>query len=985
MHISNFYILGAVLICSLLSVSPVRAAEVKLRSGAHSEYSRLVFDWQSRVGYEVERPQKNRLVVSFDKAAQLDAAAAQSNPVPNITALDVLSTDPLRVTLNIPEDSRIRNLRAGNKVVIDVYHPPGGPQAKTALNVTKPPAKAKPEQPKKVEKKSEEKTEEKPAAPAAVPPAEVVAVPVEEGKPQGIKLKARELATEITTSSFQNFGMAAFELAGRLWLVSDKTDLLLKPQLSGPLAEEFQLIEHIDADQGKAHIVPAPVRKKFKGHGGGAVWKILISDDLVTEDAPEPLRSGVNRQSVRSGKLLWPLKGARKVVDFKDPLTGRDVKVVTVVDAKQFSGPPREFVDFDVLHSVIGLAIVPKTSDVSVQIVRGGVEISRPDGLTMIDGELLASMTSRKETKDAASDAESAQRIFDFKAWQLGGVKAAHENKRVILGGLMDETEVARSENLITLGKMYASNGMGPEAQGVLNFAALERPDLWSSPEFSALYGVAATLSNHHEEAYGHLSRDILKSFGEIQFWRSYIFAAVGDWAQAGEVLPDNLGPLQDYPVAVQNRILPELAEVALRAGDLEKAQKILKLAEGNKDSMLKPQRAALMYLQGEAARQKGDTEKTIELWEPLATGKDDLYRAKAGLALTRLKINQGEMTPEDSVDNLERLRYAWRGDQLEVTINYWLGRTYFEAKDYLRGLKIMRDAVTYDTGTPLGQRVAGEMGDLFSDLFLGPDLDEVSPLDAVSLYEEFKELVPLDERGDTIIERLAEHLATADLFARAGNLLKYQMDHRLQGVDIYRIGVRLAAIRLLDNQPDQAIAALNTAAAKLEELPDELKTPKRYRTISMLRARALSRKGRPDQALALLNDLSRTPDMNRLRADIAWTAGYWDDAAEALGDVVLDQNISLTRPLKDENTALLLQQAVALNLAGDRIALANMREKYTDLMKQTDKAKIFDVITRPRQRGVLADRDTLLSVVSEVDLFKEFLNSYKSVEPPTN
>ncbi|MCB1581176.1 MAG: hypothetical protein KDJ32_09875, partial [Alphaproteobacteria bacterium] len=311
--------------------------------------------------------------------------------------------------------------------------------------------------------------------------------------------------------------------------------------------------------------------------------------------------------------------------------------------------------------------------------------------------------------------------------------------------------------------------------------------------------------------------------------------------------------------------------------------------------------------------------------------------------------------------------------------------RTYFEDGQYLKGLKIMRDAVSYDVGTPLGQRVAAEMADMFSDLFMGDDLDKVSPMDSIALYDEFKELVPLDERGNQIIERLAEHLASADLLTRAGDLLQYQLDHRLQGADIYRIGVRLAAIRLLDNMPDKALAALNIAAAKLEELPEEMRTPRRYHDISLLRARALSRKGRPDQALALLGDLERTPDMNRLRADIAWTAGYWDDAAEALDDVIVDQNISLTRPLDDENTALLLQRAVSLNLAGDRIALANMREKYSDLMAQTEKAKVFEVITRPRQSGALADRETLLSVVSEVNLFEEFLNTYKNARPPSN
>ena len=127
------------------------------------------------------------------------------------------------------------------------------------------------------------------------------------------------------------------------------------------------------------------------------------------------------------------------------------------------------------------------------------------------------------------------------------------------------------------------------------------------------------------------------------------------------------------------------------------------------------------------------------------------------------------------------------------------------------------------------------------------------------------------------------------------------------------------------------------------------------------------------------------TPETNALRADIAWKAGYWDDAAEALGDVILDQNISMTRPLEKKQVSLLMQNAIALNLASNRIALANLREKYSELMNQTDKAKIFEVITRPRQSGALADRDTLLGAVNEVDLFSDFLNSYKTMKEPLN
>ena len=61
------------------------AQSVNVRTGQHAEYSRLVFDWTSRVEYTVKRDQKDKLIITFNKPAELNTAAAVSNPVPNIT------------------------------------------------------------------------------------------------------------------------------------------------------------------------------------------------------------------------------------------------------------------------------------------------------------------------------------------------------------------------------------------------------------------------------------------------------------------------------------------------------------------------------------------------------------------------------------------------------------------------------------------------------------------------------------------------------------------------------------------------------------------------------------------------------------------------------------------------------------------------------------------------------------------------------------
>ncbi len=155
----------------------------------------------------------------------------------------------------------------------------------------------------------------------------------------------------------------------------------------------------------------------------------------------------------------------------------------------------------------------------------------------------------------------------------------------------------------------------------------------------------------------------------------------------------------------------------------------------------------------------------------------------------------------------------------------------------------------------------------------------------------------------------------------------------------------------------------------------------KYIREIAVLKTKAYLQNKQYDKALSLLDNISDGEDMRRLRADIAWQAGYWGDAADALNMIMIDEDISGEHPLTNEEADLVLNRAVALSLDNDRIALSNLRQKYINAMKDTHKARQFEVISRPRKDGSLADRETLLSIVSEVDMFKDFLDAYRDAE----
>ena len=954
------------------------AADISVRGGDHDEYSRIVFDWPKAVNYNLQKS-GDKLRVDFKSGSGLDSSKLEGTILKNITAVNVLGTNPLSVELLIPSDSRFRDLKIGSRVIIDVYNSPSGAKNTKPVNNAKPVSNAPPA-PSQSSLESAGSSKIPPARPVPkVEPAEVV-----EKKPMPesnvVQLKAHDKPTIISMSSAGVFSLSSFVNAGRIWIVADKNDPLLVPQVSGPLKDNVAPMKQSIIDDGKAYVGNYPSGLKSKGQGGGVLWRVLSAADIDTKDEITPIRAEVNPQIERGGKLLFPLKSASKVIELEDDLTGDRIFAVAVEQSQDFVGAGQSYIDFDILYSPVGMAVRPKVDDLEVSIIRGGVEISRPKGLSLSDESKVkvALQHAKSEQKGPEGD-QTQQHIFNFNSWRMGGPEALRENRTVILSRLIDMDEAGRAENLMVLGRAYLANNMPHEALGVFNYALRTLPDIGSSPEFLALTGASKALARHSEEAFGYLSIKQLQDFPEVNLWRAFALADLGDWQQAAEVMPQKAALImQDYPDDIRYRIALNAAEIALRSGNTQQAEAIMSVLDEHTNEVRPSWEAAYQYLRGEKLRQEGQVEKTRKIWSDLSLGTDRLYRARAGLALTRLMMETDKLSPKRAIDRLERLRYAWRGDDLEAQINYWLGRIYFERGDHLKGLNIMRDATTYASHSALAQRIANDMGDTFVDLFVGGNISEVSPLDAITLYEQFTELVPPTERGDKVVEELAEHLVASDLLGRAGDLLEHQVDHRLKGYEAYRIAKRLAAIRLIDNLPDEALKIIDRAEELYTDLPEEEKLDQYASSLDLLRARALSRQGRPDQALSLLIEMDRTPEVNRLSADIAWSASYWDDAAEALGDVILDQDISPTRPLSDENKSLLIQRAVALNLANDRVALANMRERYSEPMSQTDKAKVFEVITRPRQNITLSDRETLLSIVSEVDLFSDVLDGIK-------
>ncbi len=76
-----------------------------------------------------------------------------------------------------------------------------------------------------------------------------------------------------------------------------------------------------------------------------------------------------------------------------------------------------------------------------------------------------------------------------------------------------------------------------------------------------------------------------------------------------------------------------------------------------------------------------------LDLYQGLMRGTDQLYRTKAELEFIENQVAKKQMPLDKAIDRLERLRFVWRGDRIEIDVLRHLGQYYIDNKDYLHGL----------------------------------------------------------------------------------------------------------------------------------------------------------------------------------------------------------------------------------------------------------------------------------------------------------
>ncbi len=485
-----------------------------------------------------------------------------------------------------------------------------------------------------------------------------------------------------------------------------------------------------------------------------------------------------------------------------------------------------------------------------------------------------------------------------------------------------------------------------------------------SDPSFRALRAVALIQMQRYLEAEADLASPSLDDDPAAQLWRGVAAAGLEKWGAARDFVVRGENVIADFRADWQARFRLAGARGAIETNAVDVADRLLggmpkdgaPRALALEADLLRAMLAERLKRDGEALRLYGEVRASG--YRPLAV--------RASLSEIVLQEKTGAIKSADAIAALDRLRWQWRGDGVELGLLHRLGNLQIASGDYRNGLQTLRAAVLGFPKADEVRRIQNEMAVVFEDLFLRGKADNLPPIQALGLYYDFKELTPIGTMGDEMVRRLADRLIGVDLLEQAAELLQHQVDRRLDGVAKAQISAKLAAVYLMDRKPEKALTTLRSSTQT--RLPEDLAAQRR-----LLTARALADLKQYDAALDAFEQ-DEMPEARRLRADVYWTASRWAETASAV-ELLIEGREKAAKPLDGQDRYDILRAAIAYTMADDAAGLKSLRDRFVTMMADTPEAAAFEVVTRTADPGGVAFRDMAKSIAG-IDTLDAFLQS---------
>jgi hypothetical protein len=950
--------LAAVLLALILALPVAGRAgppvpSVSIRAGDHPGFGRVVFDLPAGTRWTLDRVGE-RLTVRFSGADPV----AGARPPRNVRALTAASGT---AELSLVPGTHVRSTHLGNRLVLDLLDPVAvasavAPAAKpsaaaapvpglpVAAPVVSPPA-VRPGAPPDVSAGTPPPVTAAPdrlasaAAPAPVLP---ISPSAPEPAPVGpVSLAAAPVSTgEAVVLPFAaSTGAAAFRRGDEAMLVFDER----RPVDTGALQNNpvFSTAEIRLFPAATVLRFRLPADRALRLSHGEAGWTVAVDDQPMLR----PIRPDLDTTEADVGpqlRLSAAQPGHSAVVS--DPLTGGTLLIGTQREPGQGIVVSRSTPEFSLLPTWQGVAVAAVSDELILSETADGFMLrsALPRG-----GLALAPVGTDLGVLD---DAARLTRRFDFPGLPvpalLRRLQAAVAGAGAVPTGRRTVPRIAAVQAMLAL-------GLGAEAQAVLSLAAASDPRAAADPDVVGLSAIAALLAGRLDDSAG-LDDPRLTGTDDVALWRGLRAAMLREGApDAAAILASEIRLLLAYPAPLRSRLLPLAAETMAMGGEAEAAQRLVEA---------RPDDAGLDFARAVLTEQR-DSHAALTILDQLALSPDRLLRARAAPRAVELRLAAGDLTPAGAADAMEKLLYAWRGDAREAALRLRAAELRAQAGTPRAALAMLRELL--DALPEARDALRARMGQIFTAALEADAKAPMPPLELVAMVEENPDLITEGDPGLALARRLADRLAALDLPRRAAPVLEKLVAAAAPGVVRAELGTRLAATRLLLDDPTGALSVLGATAV------DALPPPVLEERV-LVWARATAAQGDAVRAAAALETLDSPPAL-ALRVQLLEQANDWTGAAAAQRRYA-DDTVPAQGLLTETQTATLLHLAADAAQADDKMLLAGLRDRDLARLPQGHTADMLRLLTEipvrqpedlPRARREEALAGGLLGVAS--------------------
>ncbi|TAL01306.1 MAG: tetratricopeptide repeat protein [Rhodospirillaceae bacterium] len=921
------------------------SSTVGVRAAAHPDFFRVALDWPGKTNYKVERGD-DKVTVTFDRAAPINLDTLNRNlPAALRPATVAVDNGHTILTFPVAADGQFHDFSTANTIAFDLV--PGSKVAKSEPSPTKDSAKASAKNAVADKGKKElAAAADKSSKPTAKhsTPTETAAAPADNAG-----------QVSLTIPWTEPTAVAVFRRAEFTWVVFDRYQQLDVDKLQKAGAPYITFIEQLPFRNNTILRMVTPPDINPSVRRDGLSWILDFRAMPIRPTRPIDIRPQVKGQET---SLFAAVSEGGRTVGVEDPEVGDMLLVVPVIPLSEGVYPDRSFPDLDLPTTAQGILVVPKSDGVRAQASQTGVDIE-------VDGGMVLSK-ALVDSGETVSPQANANANFNIADWQVGHPEEYIKTKQALEAATSDERPEIKQAARLRFARFEFVNGFYPEALGVLRVMRDADSDIEETAPFRAVRGATELMMRRWPEASDDLNHLSLASDDDAHFWLAAARAQIGHPEAQAQAMIQSGGVIRDYPSKVKITLALIALDAAIASGDEFGARGFLDILR--KETADATQQPMIDYLDGKLNQKFGDLQVALQDYRKAEAGANFYYSVLANRDRLELEHQLGTISTADLIEGFEKLRYRWRGDDVELGLLLRLGDLYTDQGDYGTALRTLKLTTEYFQDDPRVDEAAIKMSGLFEKLYLDDESAKMQPVEAIGLFDEFRSLVPPGDKGDEMIRKLADRLVSVDLLDQAAVLLERQVQFRVTGVDRARIGARLALVYLLNREPQKAVDILHDTEEA--DTGHDLNSQRRR-----LEARALTDLGKIDQAILMLG-ADTSLESRQLRAEIYWRSQDWGNAAKAIAEMVPEADAGA---LSEPDAKLVLDWATALTLANDDRTVSRVHQRYGGLMANTPYKDAFALITTPKEKGVM-DVKSVKSQIEQAENFKSFMVEYKDM-----